>query len=1110
MSERDGWTLRIKEARTREALLALDAQLAAIEARLLAAGEENWARPERFRIGLRLNKLKAPATARPVSPGASHAFAANYGLPVPDGRWLYAYRLETDAFARLQRDLARMTPAALEQSYAPGLFVLWASEWFRRCYEGNGHRWQDLAGALGFAEDQALFRRLTAAGLRCWGRDLHRSGENTEYLGSLAREGGFPAMAVRDGGNGWAGATLAAIIAPLLAKPASDADAEFARTLAQSQQHRVPKLFQDEDFVDLCADLACAIVALRREADGPAAAAGLPTVAWLELNAPGWQGRLPLNTSDRAAEAMLERLMRVEPLQGAAVSVGRFLERTAQGWREAAALLIDGMLDSGVTQPLDSAFGRLRAFSAGELARYVPGELAMLEAPGEGEKYWTARSTRSGRGRHAVPFGTAIELDLRSGDQRVARIALAGGKPRRGSLIVTTVEEGEAVAPSLLRVVGSGSGHYRAPIVVVQAPSDWTVLAVGDESATSLGAGAGDTQLWLVAGGAFFIDPTGDRFRILCGQADDQLNRIELLGRHAPWAETSGDIDLYLGAPIPRIGPNGRLFVRAIGARGWTPAPQPLPIGHYELGWRRDDVLLDRRRIAVVPAECDLRRSGPLNQRRYDLVGFGTCQLAPDDAAPVRVIDAGTWVQRPTSQPAHWFGARLSWPGAPDLHVRINHPTAAAIARWSGEHLLGNAHFTLFDLPDLVAVSEGRMRLTAELNERGRKIAEMLWEFDGELPMSSIAADLASLLLPASIDAELRLEMLDGLGAQWRVRQFPYELKIEQDAAFVPRGLVAEDAMLAGRALARPEQERNFGAYSLLTDSNHRPATLPPLDGSWLIYVRSSEQVLTRPRFVTGAAAPVAQNAVGNAMLLPQGSGLTMALDSLLTAAEQDDPAGAAVIRDLLTLVGSLQGLPPLTFHIFERLAQRHGVLARMALSATAAQRGGVMSLSDALPFAWCAISHADWQAAQGAAFARLLEQLSMLGAEAPRYAKDALDETVRQIVEHEPLLTAILQPGSSHALPDIAQSFLNRAIDRIPPTHGSRYRKSLDTQLPGYFLRLPDHALETLDAPCAAAAAASGIWKPGVEDIRHIKTVARNFPTYFAEAFAAAYQEFE
>lgn len=1101
MGERDGWKLRIDEAKTRDALVALDAQLAGVA--------EPWARAERFRIGLRLKILNGPVAARPARAGATHAFAADYGLPVPDNRWLYAYRLETEAFGQLQRDLARMTPAALEHGYAPGLFVLWASEWFRRCYEGNGHRWRDLASALGVGEDQALFQRLTGAGLRYWGRSLHRSGGNTKYLGSLAREGGFPAMAVRDSGDGWAGATLAAIIAPLLAQPESDGEADRARDFAKTQQHRVPQLFRDEDFIDLCADLACAIVSLRREADAPAVAAGLPTVAWLELNRPGWQRRLPLNTSDRAAEAMLERLMRVTPLQGAAVGVARFLEHGQHGWREAVALSIDGLLDGTATQSLDQSFGRLRAFAAGELARHVPGELGMLDAPAEGEQGWTARSTRSGRGRHAVPFATPIKLDLRSGDQRVAQIELAGGKPRRGALIVTTIEAGSADAPELLRVVGSGSGHYRAPIVVVQSPSDWTAHAVGDESAILLGSGAGNTQLWQVCGGAFFTDTTGDRFRILCGQDTDQLNRITFYGKHAFWAETQGDVDLFTGPPDARIGASGRLYMRAIGSRTWTTAPKPLPIGHYELGWRRDGVLLDRRRIAVVPAQCDLRRSGSLNQWRFELIGFGDCRLIPNDDAPVSAVDVATWKQRPATRSTHWFGARLCWLDSPDLSVRINHPTAAAIARWSGEHLPAQTQFTLADLPDLVAVSDGRMRMTAELNERGRKIAEMLWEFDGELPMSSIAADLSSLLLPASIFAEIRLEMLDGQGAQWRVRQFPHELQIKQNAASVPRGLVEVGSTLIARAFARPVEEQSLGEYSLLTDSNHRPAELPEIDGCWLIYIRNGDQVLTEPKPAIGLIEPTDVNGLGRVMILPPGLKLDEALDELLALAEQDDPTGATIIEELLALVESLRGLPPLTLHIFRFLAQRPGVLVRMVMAAPLEQCTAVMALSDALPFAWCTIPRTDWQAAQGAAFLRVRAQLAVMGSAASHHAKEAIDQHVRQIIEREPLLTAVLAPGETNTLPDIAQSFLNRAIDRIPARHGSRYRKKLYDQLPAYFLRLPDSALETLDAPCAAAAAAAGIWRPNADEIRHIKTVARTFPTYFAEAYAAASKEF-
>lgn len=1102
LGEREGWALRIEEASTRERLRALDAQLAAVDA--------PWARAERLKIGLRLAKLKAKdgIEATIVS---KPAFAQAYGLPAPDGRWLYSYRLGATAFIKLEADLKRLTPVELAHGYAPGLFVLWASEWFRRRYEGNGHRWRDLADALSIPEDQGLFRQLTGEGLRLWRRPLRQSG-GTAYLGSLAREGGFPAAAVRDGGSGWASVALAAIIAPLLTEPESDAQEARARALAAAQINRLPQLFRDEDFFDLCADLACAIVALRREADEPAAAARIPTAAWLSINIPDWQARLPLNTSDRAAAAMLERLLHVAPLQGGGVSVTRFLERIGDHWVESAALTLDGTLDTIACDRVDQAYGRLRVFGAGELARHLPGELAMLEAPSEGERLWTARATRRARQRHAIPFATPIELDLRAGDQRVDRITLAGGKPRRGALIVTAIEAGSPEAPTLLRVVGSGSGQYRAETLVVQAPADWMVLAVGDEIATEIGMGvagvAGYTRLWRVTRGAFFTDPLGDRFRILCGQPADQPNRIELIGQHASWAETGGDIDLYVGSPLARIGAGGGLFVRAIGSGTWVPAPQPLPIGHYDLGWRRDKILLDRRRIAILPATSQLRRSGPPNHCRYELSGFGDCALVPDEGAPVHVVDPVIWRHRPGSSAIHWFAARLRWPDAPELIVRIEHPTAAAVARWTGRHLPNQAQFTLADLPELVAVSETPVKLMAELTERGRVVAEMVWAFEGELPMSSIGSDLKSLLLPASIDAEVRLSMLDGLGSMWRVRQFPHDLKIDCDTAYVPRGLVTEGAVIAGRALADASREHVFGTYSLLTDSNHRPAALPPLGGNWLVYVLDGEQVLTRPRFVAGSEPVMPTGRLGDVMRLPQGPVLNAALDELLATAARDDAEGAAVIDELLALVTSLGGLPPATFHILELLAKAPAVLVRMAFQADAEQRGAVMALSDALPFAWATIPLACWQEAQGAAFARAIGQLSMLGAEAPHFAKQVVDQAVACLIDREPLLAAVLTSGSAHDLAMIAQAFLNRAVDRVPPAAGDRYRRQLGV-LPRYFLKFDPRFLDTLDAPCAAAAAVAGLWTPGAADIRHIKTVARSFPTYFADAYAASLQEY-
>ena len=80
---------------------------------------------------------------------------------------------------------------------------------------------------------------------------------------------------------------LTTIVGALLGNVA--ADAETALTLAEEVRGRLPQTFDDNDFVQLCADLAFSIVTIRREAEPKAAEAGQPVAIWLDLNQPGWQ-----------------------------------------------------------------------------------------------------------------------------------------------------------------------------------------------------------------------------------------------------------------------------------------------------------------------------------------------------------------------------------------------------------------------------------------------------------------------------------------------------------------------------------------------------------------------------------------------------------------------------------------------------------------------------------------------------------------------------------------------------------------------------------------------------------------------------------------------------
>ncbi|WP_336950711.1 STY4851/ECs_5259 family protein [Sphingobium aromaticivastans] len=1019
----------------------------------------------------------------------------------------------------LQADVAALAVSeALDKGNGPGLFVLWAADWFRRRYRGDGLQWDSLAQALGRTIDHAFLRTVTEKGLRLWRRPFKTNQRGRYFLGTLAREGGFPVAAIELGGKGWAAAMLAGIVAPLLADPA--AGRKQAEAFARARQGRITaRLFQDEEFALLCAEMALAIVAVRREADGPARAAGLPVAAWLQLHRPAWREELPFSVSGPGADALLGELLLVEAagVSGIAVGVERLLVRGTGGtWYEAARLGLDGRIDGSVVREIGGDIGRLRLFAAGALGRDVPGELGMLEPPADGESGWAARSRLAMREILPVPFATAIEMDVRSGERWIGRIAWPQGKARRGLLLVCSVAAGTDEMPEQLKVEGSGSGLFRAEALVLQVPADWTVTTAADglsaETVTMIGPGVGDTLLWTVTGGAFVTAPDGDCYRIRAGQARDSKDRLDLVGDTPHWAEVSGDVDLYLGPPMVRAGDavRGGLFIRDIGAREWRKAPAPLPVGHYDIGWREGRLLLDRRRIAVLPATARLERSGVGAGTRYSLSGFGDVTLTPAEDAPVRVVNGG-WVSRPpgSGQPRFRFDAMVGWQNSRSLPVTIGYPAAAAIARWDGTLLRGGATITLADLRDLVAVDRGEMRLFGELVDKGVNGAAsaMTWQFHGDMPISSVATDITSLLLPGSIDASVRLGMLDGIETYWHVRPFALRLLKQTGGGLVAsEAIVTPDVMLCGRSLAEPGREVCFGAYSLLVDANHRPFTLPPeLGGTWLVYLRAKAGVLSRPELVQGEGVVVEpQTALTKAMQVAPWAGLDTALTAVLDAARDED----AIVTELVRLVVSLDGLAPSTFGVLRLLPENPLVLARMAFSAAPDERDAVLALSDALPFGWCLLPRTAWEQAFHARLHGLVARMQGIDG-AMRFAMEANAAVLAALADREPLLEHVLKEALSTVTRDDAnQAFLRVASDRLPAhRRESRYRM-FGLVLPDDHLRLPDHCLETLDAPYAAALAVRGDWTPDAEAVRHLKAVARAFPLFFADAFAAALKE--
>jgi hypothetical protein len=1107
----DVWRKRIAAALTLDELDPIDTELAA-----LGAAGRKW----RFAIAARRMALKgrAPTNATLQPPGADQPvparapafpFAQAYGLPVPDGRRLHAYRLSADSFLALQTDLARHPDyKSLSKGHGPGLFALWASEWFRRSYRGGARTWDSLTTALGISGqvDQSVLRDITRSGLQQWGRSVYN---DTQCLATLAREGGFPAYAVAEGAQGWAKTVLEAIVQRLMGSPA--AGETEAIELARAQAGLLPGFFNDHEFIQLCADLALAIVKVRRDFEPAANAANLPLASWLKLNQPGWQDDLPISTGEADADRLIESLIQVEAIRGSIVSVERFLhrEQSRAAWAEAVRLGLDGEINAANMANVDSSQGRLRAFAAGVMARYLPGDLGLFDPPAMNARMWSARSSRGARSIQPLPFTCPVQIDLRSGSRLIAQIELPGGKPRRGQLLVCALEEGDSDAPLALRVIGSGSGSYRQPEVFLQAPADWAVFAIDGGSVVDLGSGVGQTKIWRVAGGARLTDPTNDNYKVLCGQTKDQSARIALIGNHPRWASFTGDVDLFVGPPHVSKSTDGELLFRQPRRSLWRPMPASLPIGHHELGLREDGIMVDRRRVAVLPARANIATIYKSNGAEFELAGFDGVAISPVDDAPVQASAKGDrWLSRPTPRMAHCFSARIEWPGSIPLMVTIEYPVEASIAKWDGSILPHRTVITVDDLSDLVAVDRGDMVLLGYLRDPKKPVrSEMSWAFSREMPLSAIASDIASMLLPASIDAEVVLDMNNGINTNWHVRHFPLQLKKEGSGFVASAAIVWEEAELWGRTFSEPSVERCFGAYSLVNDINHRPITLPEdLKGDWLIYLRCGSRVLTRPQYVRGGPSAAAPNGLlATAMAAPFGEAQDKALRDFLELAASDEPGSSTALNELLALVASLNGLPPTAFHVLEKLPAFPGLLARMAYCAQPDQRDAVMGLSLALPFAWFTIEKHHWASAEQAFGRASVDLLKNLGEEAMRFALQRIEMAKKAIIDRQPLLASVLGDFAKIPIDEAAQAFMRHSLEQVQRTDGTRYRSRLGNALPAYFLRFDQPLFDTLDAPCAAALAVQGAWKPTADDIHHLKLIARAFPTWFAEAFTSS-----
>lgn len=430
------------------------------------------------------------------------------------------------------------------------------------------------------------------------------------------------------------------------------------------------------------------------------------------------------------------------------------------------------------------------------------------------------------------------------------------------------------------------------------------------------------------------------------------------------------------------------------------------------------------------------------------------------------------------------------------------------LTTWDGELLNRDAVLGLADLSDIVARTPESAVLMGEVAYHSGASLEASWKVDSELGLSGLRNDIAALMRPLGIDAQVRLDFHNGSNDHWYVTEFGNDLEWETSGGWRPKiGIVGETVRICGRFLGAPEKEVDYGDFDGLNSGlGGQLIQLPRLRGPWLIYLREGSRVLTRPRFINGdPLQDLPQHRLGRAMALP----IELAREELISmvndiVADPGSDDARKSIGAVMDLALSLDGLPPQTFEIFG-MFDVAGPLAPLLLYRCEEQHlSGVLELFDGLCSSWSVLPLTVWDVAFQAQGTFLVSKL-----DDPQWALTNISERQSEIVARAPQLEPLIcREYSPPTYEEVRQHFTNHTSENINVGAAGQnpFRDDFSDLLPKE--SFIEAMMRVFDAPFAAALSASGSVVLSKEQILVIKDAERRHPDYFAKAYGYALSE--
>jgi hypothetical protein len=229
-------------------------------------------------------------------------------MAVPDGRPLFAYKTSDEEFEQLRQLMitsARTSYYFLdkEREFATAWF-LYASEWWKRCYEGGAWSWSQLFQAIGMEEPpQHIKRDWVERACSQW-KLSDSSTEGKRFLGRVVVNGGLPLRLIES-----AEGKISRLLKSVLRLVKAEQNVSSARIRAEidAQKNYLPISYRQPLIIELLAALVLAVLGLKdrykfNREDDP--------VAQLNKIDESWMDFLPLRLDGQSANRLLQGLVR--------------------------------------------------------------------------------------------------------------------------------------------------------------------------------------------------------------------------------------------------------------------------------------------------------------------------------------------------------------------------------------------------------------------------------------------------------------------------------------------------------------------------------------------------------------------------------------------------------------------------------------------------------------------------------------------------------------------------------------------------------------------------------------------------------------------------------